>query len=119
MPDNNNKLKGGIVIHSRPYSKKSVEGPYQIIKIHYPQNEIFSDNTNKSHKDSISNVYVKVRFQNNRTYTYYSSDAINVGNKVKVEGKMADEIGEVIEIVKDEPNGRAASYVLNVKKIVE
>lgn len=121
VSDNGKKLKGGIVIPSSLYTKKSVEAPCSIIKIIYPREEIFDEPTaessNLSEDEKLENVYVKVKFSNGRTYTYYSANAVKIGSKVYVEGKMDGEIGEVVEFT-DMPTGRGVAYVLNVKLVV-
>lgn len=59
-------------------------------------------------------LYIKVRFENNKAYSYFSKFKVKEGDKVFVPGKMAGMPGEVIEILKDSPSGRAAMYTLEV-----
>lgn len=59
-------------------------------------------------------LYIKVRFENNKAYSYFCNFKVNKGDKVFVPGKMAGMPGEVIEIMKDSPSGRAAMYTLEV-----
>jgi len=59
-------------------------------------------------------LYIKVRFENNKAYSYFCGFKVKEGDKVFVPGKMAGMPGEVIEILKDFPSGTAARYTLEV-----
>lgn len=59
-------------------------------------------------------LYIKARFENNKVYSYFCNFKVNEGDKVFVPGKMAGMPGEVIQIMKDSPSGRAAMHTLEV-----
>lgn len=61
-------------------------------------------------------IYIKVRFENNKAYSYFCNYQVSLGDKVFVPGKMAGLPGEVVEILSSEPSGRAAMYTLSVEK---
>ena len=60
------------------------------------------------------NLYIKVKFPDNKAYNYFCKFEVNVGDKVFVEGKRAGMPGTVAEIIDKKPTGRAASYTLDV-----
>ncbi|MBQ8496058.1 MAG: hypothetical protein IJ489_01205 [Clostridia bacterium] len=61
-------------------------------------------------------LYIKVRFENNKSYSYFCEYDVKVGDKVFVPGKMAGQPGEVIDVSDSCPSGRAAAYTLYVEK---
>ena len=61
-------------------------------------------------------LYIKVRFENNKSYSYFCNYDVNVGDKVFVPGKMAGQPGEVIDVSTSSPSGTKAAYTLSVEK---
>lgn len=61
-------------------------------------------------------LYIKVCFEDNKSYSYFCSFKVKPGDKVFVGGKKAGEPGEVLEILSGSPVGRAAMYTLAVEK---
>ncbi len=61
-------------------------------------------------------LYIKVRFEDNKAYSYFCSFKVKPGDKVFVGGKKSGEPGEVLEILNSFPTGRAAMYTLAVEK---
>lgn len=59
-------------------------------------------------------LYVKVRFDDNKSFAYFCSFVVTVGDKVTVQGKRAGETGIIAEIMDEYPTGRAAMYTLQV-----
>lgn len=59
-------------------------------------------------------LYVKVRFDDNKSFAYFCSFVVTVGDKVTVQGKRAGEVGIIAEIMDEYPTGRAAMYTLQV-----
>lgn len=59
-------------------------------------------------------LYVKVRFDDNKSFSYFCSFVVTVGDKVTVQGKRAGEVGIIAEIMDEYPTGRAAMYTLQV-----
>lgn len=59
-------------------------------------------------------LYVKVRFDDNKSFAYFCKFAVEVGDKVAVQGKRAGEVGIIAEIMDERPTGRAAMYTLQV-----
>ena len=59
-------------------------------------------------------LYIKVRFENNKSYSYFCDYQVKPGDKVFVGGKMAGQPGEVVEIIPKQPSGTAAFYTQTV-----
>ena len=67
-------------------------------------------------KRSWVQLYIKVRFENNKSYSYFCDYEVNVGDKVFVPGKMAGQPGEVIDVSMSSPSGSTAAFTLSVEK---
>lgn len=73
--------------------------------------------TEKEIQTTVENkLYIKVRFEDNKAYSYLCRYAVRPGDRVYVGGKKAGQPGEVVEILPGSPSGRAAMYTLEVEK---
>lgn len=59
-------------------------------------------------------LYVKVRFDDNKVFSYFCRFVVEIGDKVYVEGKRTGAEGTITEIMDEYPTGRAAMYTLQV-----
>ena len=70
----------------------------------------------KKTRTGFSKCRVRVKFDDGKSYAYNTKLTVCIGDKVKVEGKRAQEIGEVVAY---EGSWSDSSYMLCIKKVVK
>lgn len=70
-------------------------------------------------KPSTSNTkkYVIVQFENNRKYTYFTYDDVELNDKVTVSGKLIDKVGTIVDILYSIDNPKLETYLQEAKKL--
>ena len=66
-----------------------------------------------------SRQYVKVRFEDNKSYTYSCDYVVKEGDTVTVEGAREGQVGTIIEILASAPNPNALRFMKAVPSVLE
>lgn len=89
----------------------------------YPFMSKWNRAVKSSENDSIhteyadSRLYIKVKFENGKSYRYFCEYKVDIGDTVFVPGKMDGQPGTVVEILNTQPTGQAEAYTLYVKSV--